>query len=100
MTAEIYIEEATTTSDAPETSLEELLAFERLLAWLSSRFANVSGDKLETEIENALRQLLEFLDFDRAHIRRIHCGRLGNNFMFGSQRPSRARIRPARRQPF
>lgn len=67
MTAEIYIEEATTTSDAPETSLEELLAFERLLAWLSSRFANVSGDKLETEIENALRQLLEFLDFDRAN---------------------------------
>src|SRR5580704_7187607 len=60
MTAEIYIEEATTTSDARETSLEELLAFERLLAWLSSRVANVSGGKLETEIENALRQLLEF----------------------------------------
>lgn len=65
MTAEIYIEEATATGDAPEASLEELLAFERLLAWLSSRFANVSGDKLETEIESALRQLLQFLDFDR-----------------------------------
>jgi hypothetical protein len=54
MNAEIYIEEATATGDAPEASLEELLAFERLLAWLSSRFANVSGDELETEIESAL----------------------------------------------
>ena len=67
MTAEIYIEEATATGDAPEASLEELLAFERLLACLSSRFANVSGDKLETEIESALRRLLHFLDFDRGN---------------------------------
>ncbi len=50
-----------------EASLEELLAFERLLADLSARFANVSGDQVETEIESALKQLLEFLDFDRSN---------------------------------
>ena len=33
----------------------------------SARFANVSGDQVETEIESALRQLLEFLGFDRSN---------------------------------
>ena len=50
---------------AAETSLEELLKFERLLADLSVRFANVSGDEVELEIEIALKHLLKFLDFDR-----------------------------------
>ena len=57
-----------TTSRASETLLEELLTFERLLADLSARFANASGDQVETEIESALKQLLEFLDFDRGAI--------------------------------
>ena len=52
-------------SEAADASLAELLTFERLLANLSARFANASGDQVETEIESALRQLLEFLDFDR-----------------------------------
>jgi PAS domain S-box-containing protein len=52
-------------SEAADASLAELLRFERLTADLSVGFANVSGDQVETEIENALRQLLEFLDFDR-----------------------------------
>lgn len=55
------------TAHSGETSLEELLTFERLLADLSSRFANVAGDQVETEIESALKQLLEFLDFDRSN---------------------------------
>jgi C4-dicarboxylate-specific signal transduction histidine kinase len=67
MTAENYIEGATTIGIVPKASVEELLTFERLLAELSSRFANVSGDQLETEIESALRQLLQFLDFDRSN---------------------------------
>ena len=50
---------------AAETSLEELLKFERLLADLSVRFANVSGDQVELEIEVGLKQLLRFLGFDR-----------------------------------
>ncbi len=52
---------------AGEASLEELLTFERLLVDLSARFANVSGDMIETEIESALTQLLDFLDFDRSN---------------------------------
>ena len=33
----------------------------------SARFANASGDQLGTEIESGLKQLLEFLDFDRSN---------------------------------
>ena len=67
VTDEIYVEKAATTSRAAEASLEELLTFERLLADLSARFANVSSDQVELEIESALNQLLEFLDFDRSN---------------------------------
>jgi formate hydrogenlyase transcriptional activator len=64
---ETYVEKASTPGSAAEASLGELLAFERLIADLSARFANVSSDLLETEIERALRQLLEFLGFDRSN---------------------------------
>ena len=49
-----------------EVSLDDRLAFERLLANLSARFANVSGARLEDEIEEALRLLIDFLGFDRS----------------------------------
>lgn len=49
-----------------DTSLREQLAFERLLAEHSARFANVTGDRVEAEIESALRRLIEFLGFDRS----------------------------------
>jgi len=39
-------------------------AFNILLADLSARFANVPGDQVESEIEDALRQLIEFLGLD------------------------------------
>jgi DNA-binding CsgD family transcriptional regulator len=41
-------------------------AFEVLLADLSSRFANIPCDQVESEIEIALRQLIAFLGFDRS----------------------------------
>ena len=63
----VYFEEAVTPNRAAEASLEELLKFERLLADLSARFANVSSDQVELGIESALIQLLEFLDFDRSN---------------------------------
>jgi formate hydrogenlyase transcriptional activator len=53
-------------SNAPGASLEELLAFERLLSDLSARFANVAVDQVVAEIESALKQLLRFLGFDRS----------------------------------
>ena len=56
----------TTDGTAADATLEELLAFERLLFDLSARFANVAGEQVVAEIENALRHVLEFLGFDRA----------------------------------
>ncbi len=54
------------TTGTPDASLEELLAFERLLSDLSARFANVAGDQVVAEIEGALKRLLKFLGFDRS----------------------------------
>jgi signal transduction histidine kinase len=55
----------TTGGTSADATLEELLAFERLLFDLSSRFANVTGEQVVAEVENTLRQLLKFLGFDR-----------------------------------
>jgi GAF domain-containing protein len=41
-------------------------AFEALLADLSSRFANIPCNEVESEIERALRQLIAFFGFDRS----------------------------------
>jgi formate hydrogenlyase transcriptional activator len=49
-----------------DASIEELLAFERMLADLSARFANVSVEKVEFEIQMAQTILRQFLGFDRA----------------------------------
>jgi hypothetical protein len=54
------------TSRASDVSLEELLAFERLLFDLSARFANVAGEQVVAEIKIALKQLIDFLGFDRS----------------------------------
>ena len=63
---EFRSENVPTASRAPDASLEELLACERLLFDLSARFANVAGEQVVAEIENALKQLLVFLGFDRS----------------------------------
>ena len=54
---------ATTPVDLP---LNERLTFERLLADLSARFANVPADAVESEIERGLRELIAFLNYDRS----------------------------------
>ena len=66
MTEEIHPERAVPTGHEAEASLEELLAFERLLFDLSARFANVAEEQVIAEIESALKQLLKFLGFDRS----------------------------------
>jgi GAF domain-containing protein len=48
-----------------DASAEELLAFERLLADLSARFANIPAEQVEVEIRVAQTMLLKFLGFDR-----------------------------------
>ncbi len=53
----------TASSDA---SVEELLAFERMLADLSARIANVPAERVESEIQVAQVILRQFLGFDRS----------------------------------
>jgi transcriptional regulator with GAF, ATPase, and Fis domain len=49
-----------------DATTEELLAFERMLADLSARFANVSADRLADELLASQTTLLSFLGFDRS----------------------------------
>jgi formate hydrogenlyase transcriptional activator len=53
-------------------SLEEHLAFERMLANLSAKFANVVAEQVEAEIHAAQEQLRKFLDFDRSTFGEFH----------------------------
>ena len=55
--------EARSESDA---SADERLAFERLLADLSSQFANLEGKQFEAATQTALLRIREFLGFDRS----------------------------------
>jgi formate hydrogenlyase transcriptional activator len=55
------------TNAAPSIpSVEELVAFERMLADLSARMANVPADRVEPEIQLAQVVLRQFLGFDRS----------------------------------
>ena len=51
--------------------LEERLRFEQLLSEFSARFVNIAPDRLDGEIENALKRLLEFFRVDRCGLLRI-----------------------------
>jgi len=53
------------TASAAAAALLERLAFERLLAELSSRLANVAGPAVFAEIQKALQRLVEFFGYDR-----------------------------------
>jgi len=46
-------------------ALEEQLRFERLLSEVSARFVNVTPERLDGEIENALKTVLDFFQVDR-----------------------------------
>lgn len=50
---------------SPAASVEDLLTFERMLAELSARFANVPAEQVETEIKEAQMMLQQFLGCDR-----------------------------------
>ncbi|MFY9942127.1 MAG: sigma 54-interacting transcriptional regulator [Desulfobacterales bacterium] len=43
----------------------ERLRFEQMISDLSARFINVPAERLDSEIENALKKLLEFFEVDR-----------------------------------
>jgi formate hydrogenlyase transcriptional activator len=48
-----------------EQALENRLRFERLLSDLSARFVKIAPDRVDSEIDYGLRQILEFLRVDR-----------------------------------
>lgn len=54
------------TSPNSDASTEELLAFERMLANLSARFANVPAEQVESEIRVTQTIVRQFLGFDRS----------------------------------
>ncbi len=54
-----------------EEALKERLRFERLLSNLSARFINLAPDQIHQEIQNALRQILEFFQVDRCGLTRV-----------------------------
>jgi hypothetical protein len=65
------IEQENTENRRAEELLKERLQFERLLSDLSARFINLAPDQIGREIQNALRQILEFFQVDRCGLVRI-----------------------------
>jgi PAS domain S-box-containing protein len=47
-------------------ALEEQLGFERLLSGLSARFVNMAPDQVDTEIEQGLKEILQFFQVERS----------------------------------
>jgi formate hydrogenlyase transcriptional activator len=55
-----------------KVSVDDLLAFERMLADLSARFANIPAEQAEFEIKVAQTILRQFLGFDRSTFGEFH----------------------------
>jgi transcriptional regulator with GAF, ATPase, and Fis domain len=51
---------------AEGASLQEQLAFERMLADIAARFASVPPEAVQAEIAEGMRRLIDFLGFDRS----------------------------------
>ena len=62
-----------------QTELEDRLRFETLLAKLSARFVNLPPDRVDQEIEDALRCLVEALQADQSGLGRLTEG--GGDFV-------------------
>jgi formate hydrogenlyase transcriptional activator len=58
-----------------EQALEERLRFERLLSGLSARFVDIPPDRVDAEIEQGLKQILEFFKVDRCGLIRVLPGK-------------------------
>jgi signal transduction histidine kinase len=56
-------------------ALEERLRFEQLLSDLSARFVNIPPDRVDSEIEYGLKQILDFFQVDRAGLIRALPGK-------------------------
>ena len=58
-----------------QTELEERLRFEELLSNISSRFVNIPPDRVDSEINRALKEVLEFFNVDRCALIRVLPGK-------------------------
>ena len=58
-----------------EDALKQRLRFEQLLSDLSARFVNISPDRVDSEIEYGLKQILTFFQVDRAGLVRTVPGK-------------------------
>jgi PAS domain S-box-containing protein len=58
-----------------EEVLQERLQFEQLLSGLSARFVNIPPDRVDSEIEDGLRQILEFFQVDHCALIRTSPGK-------------------------
>jgi len=58
-----------------EEALQQRLRFEQLLSDLSARFMNIPPDRVDSEIEYGLKQILEFFQVDRAALVRTLPGK-------------------------
>ncbi len=62
---------------ALEESLKEQLKFETLMVAISARFVNLPADRIDGEVEDALRRICEYLDLDRATLWQVDAGEPG-----------------------
>ena len=53
------------------SSLEQRVSFEQFIADFSAQFVNVASDKVDAQVEEGLRRLVEFLRVDRSSLGRI-----------------------------
>jgi hypothetical protein len=51
-------------------TLKEHLRFERLISEISARFINILPERVDLEIENGLKEILEFFQVDRCGLLR------------------------------
>jgi transcriptional regulator with GAF, ATPase, and Fis domain len=66
-----------------EQALENRLRFERLLSDLSARFVKIPPDRVDSEIDYGLRQILEFFQVDRVGLMRSLPDRSGHQITHG-----------------
>ena len=65
-----FVEDITERRRAEE-ALGERLRFEELLSDLSARFVNIAPDRVDSDIEDGLRQILELFQIDRCALLRL-----------------------------
>jgi formate hydrogenlyase transcriptional activator len=77
------LEDTMTEKKQVEQSLENRLRFEQLLSDLSARFVKIPPDRVDSEIEYGLRQVLEFFQVDRAGLMRSLPDKSGHQITHG-----------------